>query len=390
MVHGGPAPHRTAARNWYRWRGPRMRSQAIFLTVMMFVSVVFYLMAYGTPATPAVMADVLHYYKNLYEVDGENASGSDWNASRTVVVNGSVTVAAGNATLYLINKPHLCGVSEPVTVLIMVVTAPNNSEARDAIRRTWGTVARRSDVKLAFVLGDPNQESVQRRIVDEDLAYRDLIQGNFLDAYQNLTLKSVLILKWAETYCRGAGYVLKIDDDCFLHPDNLLRLVKEHSAKEPDAMAVFGRVWKKVKPIRDKGNKWFVSADDFPGTEFPEYTGGPTYLLTRRAVSLLYAVVGQVPTLGLEDIYVTGLCAQKANVPRINDNRFGVGDPPRVCASRDVVTYHRVAPDLLYLLWWTINDSKMATCAVKKDAGCEKSKHRLVTDLADLVLSHLH
>lgn len=353
----------------------------LFLTMMVFVSLVYYIVVYGQPVSGGSGShNVLNYFKNLNEddisVNFSDALDDDANAT---------TVAGRNASLYPINKPRLCDGREPVSVLIMVVTAPNNSEARGAIRRTWGTVAQRTDVHLVFVLGRPGQESVQSQLVDEDRLHRDIVQGNFLDAYYNLTVKSVLILKWASTYCKRARFVLKIDDDCFLHPPNLLKMLE--SRKED--VAIFGRLWQKVKPIRDKSNKWSVPVEDFPGKEFPDYTGGPSYVMTGKAVARLYEAVGEVRPLDLEDIYVTGLCAQKANVTRINDNRFSVSEPPRVCASRDVVTYHRVSPDLMYLLWWAINDSKFATCA-SKDDNCDKHRHNLVMELTNLVLTNLH
>ena len=50
----------------------------------------------------------------------------------------------------------------------------------------------------------------------------DLVQENFVDSYRNLTLKTLMAIRWASTYCSNANFVLKIDDDVLVNPSPLL------------------------------------------------------------------------------------------------------------------------------------------------------------------------
>ena len=53
----------------------------------------------------------------------------------------------------------------------------------------------------------------------------------FQDIYYNLTLKTVMGLKWTSIYCNQAKYIMKTDDDIFVNVPLLHRVaVKEAQA----------------------------------------------------------------------------------------------------------------------------------------------------------------
>ena len=62
-------------------------------------------------------------------------------------------------------------------------------------------------------------------IASEQAKYGDVVQGNFVDHYRNLTLKNVMGLKWTGRYCADAQFVLKSDDDAFIDVAQLRRFV---------------------------------------------------------------------------------------------------------------------------------------------------------------------
>lgn len=64
------------------------------------------------------------------------------------------------------------------------------------------------DFKLVFLLGLPpsrNDSDVQDRIEEEIDKYKDVIQEGFTDSYNNLTLKSIMMLKWINNNCNESG-----------------------------------------------------------------------------------------------------------------------------------------------------------------------------------------
>ena len=90
----------------------------------------------------------------------------------------------------------MCNKSQPL-LLIMIHSAPGNLKKRNVIRETWGQES--SLVTTLFLVGW--SEEYQVELEEENMKYRDLIQGNFLDVYRNMTYKHVMALKWATYHC---------------------------------------------------------------------------------------------------------------------------------------------------------------------------------------------
>lgn len=89
-----------------------------------------------------------------------------------------------------------CNRTQPL-LLMLVHSAPANFLKRHVVRETWGQQA--PDVTLLFLVG--YSEEYQTKLEEENKKHQDLIQGNFLDAYRNMTYKHVMGLKWATYYC---------------------------------------------------------------------------------------------------------------------------------------------------------------------------------------------
>lgn len=62
------------------------------------------------------------------------------------------------------------------------------------------------DVDPAFnVREEPELDEQQRRLLNESEVYGDIIQESFIDSYNNLTLKTIMMLKWVNNNCDGRG-----------------------------------------------------------------------------------------------------------------------------------------------------------------------------------------
>lgn len=63
-------------------------------------------------------------------------------------------------------------------------------------------------VKIVFLIGQTGSNLTQMRIYEENEMHNDLIQESFFDSYNNLTLKTVMMLKWVNGSCADKGSVL--------------------------------------------------------------------------------------------------------------------------------------------------------------------------------------
>ena len=56
---------------------------------------------------------------------------------------------------------------------------------------------------------------MQKKIYKESEKYEDIIQGDFIDTYHNLSYKAVMGNVWVSEFCEQAEFVVKADDDQF-------------------------------------------------------------------------------------------------------------------------------------------------------------------------------
>lgn len=56
-------------------------------------------------------------------------------------------------------------------------------------------------IRIVFLIGQTENNETQNRIMEESHIHNDVIQERFLDTYNNLTLKSVMMLKWVNMNC---------------------------------------------------------------------------------------------------------------------------------------------------------------------------------------------
>ena len=88
---------------------------------------------------------------------------------------------------------------------------------RNVIRTSWGSPSIPGvKTRLAFMLGYSTDKLYQDKIRNESLLHGDIVQGNFLDSYRNLTYKTVLGHMWVSSFCTQAEFVMKADDDIYL------------------------------------------------------------------------------------------------------------------------------------------------------------------------------
>lgn len=243
-----------------------------------------------------------------------------------------------NASLYvdfLKTNDGLCATADNSTMLALIAVFSDAAhfDRRSAVRRTWGRIARRNDFRLIFVLARPRTAELQIGVDEEGRIHGDLVQLDAVDAYDRLTVKSASTLRWFRAHCPRAEYLLKIDDDCFLNSDTLARFLGERSSADRGRKVIYGMLWTNAKPFRSPGHKWYLSPSDYPPSRFPDYINGPAYLVSGDAVGALVAVFDAVRFIHLEDVYVTGLCAKRADVQLVNVPHFLSLEPPTSCSG---------------------------------------------------------
>lgn len=259
---------------------------------------------------------------------------------------------------YIINEEALCqehGSSDiEVDYLFMVFSAVSNVDRRNAIRGTWGRdVKTFSSNRLAFLLGNTNDAILKSAVESESSVHKDLIQEGFTDSYRNVTLKSIMMLHWASTYCSKARFVVKVDDDTYV---NVANLFGEMLSRPIDA--IYGKLFQSSQPIRDLTNKWYVTEEEYADSVYPDYVGGSAYMVGGGVVNALYRATGDVKPFPIEDAYLTGSCAETAGVRRVHVDGFNTLKIESLCDIKNALTAHYTTATEMVVLWDQLQRTK--------------------------------
>ncbi|XP_058713282.1 beta-1,3-galactosyltransferase 4 [Poecile atricapillus] len=242
-----------------------------------------------------------------------------------------------------------------VKAALVALGSPSHLERRLAVRNTWGgNTWPDTDTppsRTVFVLGVSTSPREQREVLEEWRQHRDILQGDFLDTYANLTWKTLLLLRWSRSCCEGTPFLLKADDDVFVNVPAVAAYLTERTA--PPSRLYLGRVHWRVTPNRDPRSRHHVPARLYPGGSFPPYCSGTAYVLSRRAaLAVLAEAPGVAPELP-EDAWV-GVCAGRAGVAVRHSARFGGSwrfPADGCCVGRVLFSAHGVRPGEMRKVW---------------------------------------
>lgn len=146
-------------------------------------------------------------------------------------------------------------------LLIIVHSAVANAKARVAVRNTWANKQNlyfkyfkslNKTIEVAFILGKSKNKTLNNLILEENSVHGDIIQEDFVDTYNNLTIKSMMMLKWVITKCRQATFIMKTDDDVYVNIPVLMRALKTSNTTR----LLMGHIFIDPPRIINPGNKW--------------------------------------------------------------------------------------------------------------------------------------
>ena len=222
---------------------------------------------------------------------------------------------------YLILNHRVC--RDYIETIICVHSATSNINKRNSIRQTWrnSTLLLNQNMSLVFLLGMPRNVSEQKQISEENMLHMDVVQGHFIDSYQNLSHKAILGLRWVTEHCTTVKTIVKVDDDVLVNPF-LLNVYL--STKFEDKRSIYCRLKPQhTDPIHRFG-KWKVSYTDFPGLLYYPFKSCPGFMWIfsmEIAVDLLNAA-RTTPLFWIDDVYVTGILADQV----VNVTHVDIGD----------------------------------------------------------------
>ncbi|XP_022236360.1 beta-1,3-galactosyltransferase 1-like [Limulus polyphemus] len=290
-----------------------------------------------------------------------------WNRTKSYNRNasprptGSDFSPGSSSTVYdfpFMLRPEQTCSSRNTSFVVAVTSTPLNFARRRAIRETWGNrqQQRSFNVAVMFLLGTGLDCNVQDQLVSENQIHEDLLQGDFIDSYSNLTLKSVMALRWANNFCPGVKYFMKTDDDIFVNLPNLVSYLTHKL--EPTHSWIVGCIKNHVgQPVMIKAAKAVYDFHPSLPSPHPPFVAGAGYVISGKAIGDLYSTAVRTRYLSVEDAFITGHCARKIGLFPEHDDRFSCGEAvTSVCKMINKFTGHKVTPSKQKDIWKKLKD----------------------------------
>ncbi|KAG7209499.1 hypothetical protein KM043_015584 [Ampulex compressa] len=126
-----------------------------------------------------------------------------------------------------------------------------------------------------------------------------------------MTYKHVMALKWTTYHCPSAKYILKLDDDVFVHMPAMLDFLTRDLSPWGARRLILCDLLLAGTVKRSWRSKWRVSPQEYPGRQYPAYCPGWAVLYSPDAVFLLYREAQKEPYFWIDDVHVTGTLARK-------------------------------------------------------------------------------
>lgn len=154
---------------------------------------------------------------------------------------------------------------------------------------------------------------MQSAILEESERHGDIVQGNFLDSYHNLTYKTLMGFKWAHMWCRQAQFILKTDDDIFIDVFQLTEFLITIRAFKPELVCAESF---NIPVDRNQKSKWYVKPNESNATIYTPYCPGYGFVLTPRTACIIEGTSQKTKFFWVDDFFVTGLLADKSGIRR--------------------------------------------------------------------------
>lgn len=200
---------------------------------------------------------------------------------------------------------------------------------RNLIRQTYGSIRNVNNFRIlavVFMLGgaDANENVAKidiSKLDAERVEYGDIIMGDFVDSYRNLSRKSIMAYDWLSTHCHEADLVLKTDDDVMV---DIFKLTAELSKWTPDVFTSF-KFWCSVHGPetidRDRNSIYYVSYKEYSKKKFPRHCAGVGYVTPMSTIRRIAEEVSKSfpgPICSHEDVFMTGIVPRKINSVETN------------------------------------------------------------------------
>lgn len=224
------------------------------------------------------------------------------------------------------------------SMVIVVLSARKNFLNRKLVRQTYGSIRSVNNIHIltvVFMLGNSDVHGEELATFDQLNAeieqYGDIVMGDFVDTYKNLTRKSIMAYEWLTSFCRQAEIVVKTDDDVLINIFKLTEELSGWSTSDIKSSNIWCCVHFNESIMLNARSQFYASLDEFPNAVFPTHCAGVGYIAPMITIDLISNEISRSflgPVCTHEDVFMTGVVPNKvssmANADRLRYKPIGL------------------------------------------------------------------
>lgn len=238
-------------------------------------------------------------------------------------------------------------------LLILIHSRVKNFDQRQAIRDTWGRLARMEGISYAFILEIATDNRLDNQLKHESDKHNDIILTDLADLSANDAALSVMSFKWLMYYCPRVKYVFKTNDDVFVNLPQLSILLKDKTTKDT---VMYGYRYQGYPPERNPRKENYVTKKEFPGDVYPDYLAPEGYIFPGKFAPDLFKTALTMRYMPIENIFVTGILANELGIHRDDVPLFSATFPDLPKQDKCnilsyIIVFHPLSPRGMRYFW---------------------------------------
>ncbi|XP_040583381.1 beta-1,3-galactosyltransferase 5 [Lepeophtheirus salmonis] len=220
---------------------------------------------------------------------------------------------------------------ETTELLIIIKTRVDGLNNRMDVRQSWLKTLKglKKSAATVFLVGKKEGSVDYSSLKNESKKYGDIIQGNFVDSYFNLTLKTIATHKFViETeWVNRPKMIITLDDDVFVNAPLLLKTVDDLNQRCEGPYYVGGLLQNNVVQTdpedKEFSHKAGVPSYMYKANTYPPYISGLICLMSYETVQCFNEETYNLPYFHIEDVF-RGFAAQRCGIPAKNQPGFHI------------------------------------------------------------------
>ena len=202
-------------------------------------------------------------------------------------------------------------ISKVIHKMFIVKSSIGNFKIRETIRRTWGNYTR-----TVFVVGKSIDQHITFQLQKEINQNNDILQIDIFETYFGNIYKTLNAVRWVVKYFSLTKYVVFVDDDFFINPKELERIIYRHSNIQNLYLGHEGN----RNPVRKKDiknhRKWYITIGEYPFELYPPYIIAGFMVISMNVLKQFSLISSYVQHIRFDDVYL-GILAHKLNITPI-------------------------------------------------------------------------